>query len=109
MNMCAIRSTATLRHPFILPGCFADRPAGNHAVPVEDVPVEEEPLPGLGFKARRRTATRLAVRGTGRRAGRSELRMLAAGDREAALNQDPAATQPNNDSAATLAPQEELT
>jgi hypothetical protein len=71
---------------FTLAGYGDALPAGEY-----EVVVEEELLQGLSFEAYRRTATYLTVRGTGPRAGRTEMRQVTQKDLEAALSRDRAA------------------
>jgi len=97
------RSKVTFLNPFLLPGYPKKLPAGDY-----EVVVEEELLQGLSFEAHRRTATYLTVRGTGTRAGRTELRPTTEADLETALSHDRCLTEHNNDSDAALPPQEDL-
>ena len=103
MNMRSTRSTVTFSNPFTLSGYTGDLPAGDY-----EILVEEELLQGLSFEAYRRTATYLTVRGTGARAGRSEMRVTSERDLKEALSRDAATTETNNHSDAALSPQEDL-
>jgi hypothetical protein len=101
MNMRSTRSTVTFSNPFTLKAYPGELPAGDY-----EVLVEEELLQGLSFEAYRRTATYLTVRGTGRHAGRSELRAISERDLNEALSRDQGATKKNDNSEAALSPQE---
>ncbi|SHJ80005.1 hypothetical protein SAMN04488012_1225 [Palleronia salina] len=103
MTMRSTRSTVTFFNPFSLPGYLGDLPAGEY-----EVLVEEELLQGLTFKAYRRTATYLTVRGRGIHAGRTEICAISKSDLEAALSRDQGTTEKNNHGDAALSPQEDL-
>lgn len=103
MNIRSITSTVTFSNPFTLSGYPGDLPAGEY-----EILVEEELLQGLSFEAYRRTATYLMIRGTGARAGQSELRATNENDLKEALRRDAAATETKTRSDAALSPQEDL-
>ena len=103
MNMRSTRSTVTFSNPFTLSGYPDKLPAGDY-----EVVIEEELLHGLSFEAYRRTGAYLVVRGSGNRAGRSEMRLLSESDLRMALSQIPAPAQNNTDSEAALSPQEDM-
>jgi hypothetical protein len=104
MTMRSTRSTVTFSNPFTLSGYPGELPAGDY-----EVLVEEELLQGLSFEAYRRTATYLTVRGSGRHAGRSELRATSDSDLKEALSRDRGANKKNDHSDAALSPQEDET
>ncbi|MEM7530379.1 MAG: hypothetical protein AAF416_22520 [Pseudomonadota bacterium] len=74
-------SIVTFPRPFTLSGYTDELPAGDY-----EVQIEEELLLGLSFVAYRRTGTYLVVRGTGRRASRSEFREVDQAQLDAALD-----------------------
>lgn len=103
MTMRSTNSTVTFLAPFALSWYPDELPAGAY-----EVVVEEELLQGISFEAWRRTATYLMVRGSGRHAGRTEMRAISDSDLKEALSRDAAASPTKNDSEAALSPLEDL-
>lgn len=102
MNTRSTKTRVTFANPFSLPGFVGELPAGEY-----EVLVEEELLQGLSFEAWRRTSTFLTVRGKGRHAGRTELRVISDIDLNVALNRDAAMTGTGHQSNVAVPPQKE--
>ncbi|QEE37458.1 hypothetical protein FTO60_16950 (plasmid) [Octadecabacter sp. SW4] len=101
MNTRSTKTSVTFANPFSLPGYVGELPAGEY-----EVLVEEELLQGLSFEAWRRTSTLLTVRGSGNRAGRTELRAISDSDLKAALNRDAVVADIRHQGGAAVTPQE---
>jgi len=102
MNRRSTRSTVSFSNPFKMAGYPDELLPGDY-----EVVVEEELLQGLSFEAYRKTAIYLLVHGRGRRAGRTELRLITQSDLDTALSHDRALTQNRKYSEAALFPQED--
>jgi len=97
-------SMVTFSNDFMIGDSQQEIPAGTY-----EIVVEEELLQSLSFKAYRRTATYLMIRGRGSNAGQTTMQMTTKEDLEHAIACDRALSETTNDSEAALSPLEDTT
>ncbi|MCH2163415.1 MAG: hypothetical protein MK098_02000 [Marinovum sp.] len=98
------RSTTTFSHDFMIGDSQQELPPGSY-----EILVQEELMQGLSFEAYRRTATYLIVRGRGREAGQTMMKIITKEELEHAIAYDRALSATINESEAALFPQEDTT
>lgn len=97
------RSMVTFANDFKIGGPQKDLPAGTY-----EIVVEEELLQGISFEAYRLIATHLMVRGRGKKAGQTTMRVISREDLDYAIACDQALSEITKNSDAALSPQEDL-
>ena len=98
------RSMVTFSNDFTIGDSQREFPPGTY-----EILVEEELIQGLSFKAYRRTATYLMVRGHGARAGQTTMQVTTKEELDHAIACDRSLCEITNDSEAALSPLEDMT